>query len=109
MADELSIANFHAVDCANDLCGTVQMVEVRDNFLFVGDGDVESLDVFLRNPLAQVCHAVHLIKTITCIGDALALEHRLKPLLRPRVRQFFAYQTILFHGAKIRIKLKSEK
>ena len=47
VADELSVAYLYAVDCPNSLCGTIQLVEDRDDRLFVGYGDIEAADKVL--------------------------------------------------------------
>ena len=101
VSDKLGSSPFNAIDSPNGLGHGVQVVEMSDDGLFVGNGDIEAFEPFVAHPHFQPCERVALVGPILAIVNALPCEHRLEPLLRPGVSQRIANETIFNHVAKI--------
>ena len=101
VSDETAFAHFDAVDGTDGGSGFIQVVEIGDDGLFVRNGDIKAADVVVRHPLPQIGEEGHGIESVAGTGDAFVLEHVLEPTLGPRVTEWIADESVLFHGAKI--------
>ena len=81
--DEPVALHFDAIDGTDGCRHLVHGIEVRYDFLLVGEGDVEAVELVVAHPLPQVGDGGELVEAVLGVGDAFALEHILEPALRP--------------------------